>query len=125
MRILVADDDPDLCMLVRLFLTKNGGHDVATVPDGEKAIAHLRTEDVDLVLLDWNMPKVDGVGVAKAVRGELDRPDLPLLMVTAVPEHAEAMAAGVDHVLMKPFTSASLVEAVEHTAALVAERVGS
>ena len=53
------------------------------------------------------------LGLAAAVRGELGLTSLPLLMVTAIPDHAQALAGGVDKVMAKPFTSATLVGAVE------------
>ena len=111
MRILVVDDDPDLSLLMSLFLRK-AGHEVITAGDGLEALEVIR----DIVVLDWNMPRLDGLGLTAAVRGELGLTSLPLLMVTALPDHAKALAAGVDRVLVKPFTAAGLVEAVEQLA---------
>lgn len=115
MRILVVDDDPDLSLLMSLFLRKRG-HEVVTASDGLQALEAIRAEVPDVVVLDWNMPRLDGLGLATAVRGELGLTSLPLLMVTALPDHAKALAAGVDRVLVKPFTAAGLVEAVEQLA---------
>ncbi len=111
-QILVVDDDPDLSLLMALFLRKHG-HQVDTAADGRAALEKIRTSAPDLVVLDWNMPHLDGLGLAAAVRGELGLTGLPLLMVTAIPGHAQALAGGVDKVMAKPFTSATLVGAVE------------
>jgi DNA-binding response OmpR family regulator len=115
MRILVVDDDPDLSLLMSLFLRK-AGHEVTTAGDGLEALGSIREQVPDIVVLDWNMPRLDGLGLTAAVRGELALTSLPLLMVTALPDHAKALAAGVDRVLVKPFTAAGLVEAVEQLA---------
>ncbi len=115
MQILVVDDDPDLSMLMSLFLRKHG-HEVETAGDGLAALERIRDRAPDVVVLDWNMPHLDGLGLTAAVRGELGLATLPLLMVTALPDHARALAAGVDRVLAKPFTSAGLVGAVEELA---------
>ena len=111
-QILVVDDDPDLSLLMALFLRKQG-HEVITAGDGRAALERVRASAPDLVVLDWNMPHLDGLGLATAIRGELGLTSLPLLMVTALPDHAQALAAGVDRVVAKPFTSAVLVGAVE------------
>ena len=103
-QILVVDDDPDL---------RKQGHEVITAGDGRAALERVRASAPDLVVLDWNMPHLDGLGLATAIRGELGLTSLPLLMVTALPDHAQALAAGVDRVVAKPFTSAVLVGAVE------------
>ena len=82
-QILVVDDDPDLSLLMALFLRKHG-HQVDTAADGRAALEKIRTSAPDLVVLDWNMPHLDGLGLAAAVRGELGLTGLPLLMVTAI-----------------------------------------
>ena len=112
MQILVVDDDPDLSLLMALFLRKHG-HEVTTAGDGRAALELIRSSTPDLVVLDWNMPHLDGLGLAAAVRGELGLASLPLLMVTALPDHAQALAGGVNKVMAKPFTSATLVGAVD------------
>ena len=115
MYILVVDDDPDLALLMSLFLRKQG-HEVATAKDGLEALDRVRERVPEMVVLDWNMPRLDGLGLARAIRGELGLATLPLLMVTALPDHSEPLAAGVDRVIAKPFTSATLLGAVEELA---------
>ncbi|MDO3395574.1 response regulator transcription factor [Nocardioides sp. SOB44] len=113
MRVLVVDDDPDLSMLMQLVLSRQGGHDVDTAGDGLEALALLADSEYDVVVLDWNMPRLDGLGLCAAIRGDLQRHDLPLLMVTALPDHATARAAGIDQVLGKPFSTSALLGAVD------------
>lgn len=115
MHILVVDDDPDLALLISLFLRKQG-HEVETAKDGLEALERVRERVPQMVVLDWNMPRLDGVGMARAIRGELGLTSLPMLMVTALPDHTEALEAGIDRVIAKPFTSAALLGAVEELA---------
>ncbi|ANH40299.1 hypothetical protein I601_3901 [Nocardioides dokdonensis FR1436] len=113
MRVLVVDDDPDLSMLMALVLSHQGGHAVDTAGDGVEALERLDDAEYDLVVLDWNMPRLDGLGLCAAIRSDQDRSDLPLLMVTALPDHARARASGIDQVLGKPFSNSALVDAVD------------
>lgn len=113
MRILVVDDDPDLCLLMKLFLSRQGGHDVSTAGDGLAALEVLAAAPPDLVVMDWSMPRLDGLGLCRRIREQPAWSAMPLLMVTALPDHATALAAGIDRVLTKPFTSATLLAAVE------------
>lgn len=113
MRILVVDDDPDLSLLMEIFLTR-GGHEVTLAADGQAALDLLGSDaGFGMIVLDWMMPRLDGIGLAQAVRKDSRLAHLPLLMVTARHDHAAAMAAGIDEVLGKPFTGVALVEAVE------------
>lgn len=115
MYVLVVDDDPDLSLLMSLFLRKQG-HEVSIAGDGVEALERIRERTPEMVVLDWNMPRLDGLGLARTIRGELGLTTLPLLMVTALPDHAKARANGVDRVIAKPFTSATLLGAVEELA---------
>ncbi len=121
MRVLVVDDDPDLSMLMALVLSHQGGHAVDTAGDGLEALERLDDAEYDLVVLDWNMPRLDGLGLCAAIRSDQDRRDLPLLMVTALPDHARARASGIDQVLGKPFSNSALVDAVD---GLLGQRAG-
>ncbi|MCL8024749.1 response regulator [Nocardioides bruguierae] len=113
MRVLVVDDDPDLVLLISLFLRRQGGHDVVTAGDGLEALDVLAADGaVEAVVLDWSMPRLDGIGLATAVRGDERWQRLPLLMVTAMPDHGPALEAGIDHVIRKPFDSATLLQAL-------------
>lgn len=113
MHLLVVDDDPDLSMLMDIFL-RRAGHTVALAGDGQQALDQLNAGlAADMLVIDWMMPRLDGVGLATAVREDRGLRHLPILMVTARHEHGPALEAGVDEILGKPFTGSTLVKAVE------------
>ncbi|WP_168929613.1 response regulator [Nocardioides sp. GY 10127] len=116
MRVLVVDDDPDLVLLMSLFLRRQGGHEVVTAGDGLEALTVLAEEPVDAVVLDWSMPRLDGLGLCARIREDERLAHLPLVMVTAMPDHEPALAAGIDTVIRKPFDSATLLSAVASVA---------
>lgn len=121
MRVLVVDDDPDLGLLVELFL-RRAGHEVQLAADGVLALGLLEQglldrRPVDLVVLDQMMPRLDGIGLTRAIRGDARVARLPLLMMSAHHDADEALEAGVDGFVGKPFTSAALLAALDAVAA--------
>ncbi|MBZ5734238.1 response regulator [Nocardioides sp. TRM66260-LWL] len=126
MRVLVVDDDPDLGLLVELFLVR-AGHRVVLAADGLEALALLDQcaisgDAVELVVLDWTMPRLDGIGLCRAVRAHPRHHGLGLLMVTALADLTTPTAAGADAVLAKPFTGARLLAAVDGVAETMRRR---
>ncbi len=101
-KILVVDDDPETRLLVRRVLEKTG-YEVSEAGTGEDAVAHLAAMPVDLLIVDKHLPKMDGLAVASQARAKF--PALPIVVITAVPEHAFRVPAGVDLYLSKPFKS--------------------
>jgi two-component system chemotaxis response regulator CheY len=79
--------------------------------DGAQAFAMLKSNDVDLIVVDWNMPLLDGLSFVKLVRGEPACAKLPIIMVTseAARENVmEAVKAGVNNYVVKPITGDKL-----------------
>lgn len=111
-RILVVDDSPGLCDMLRELL-EGLGFRVDVAGDGREALARLaRGQRPALVMLDRAMPDLDGLEVLARVRANARWRDLPVLMVTSATtghEVEEALAAGADEYLMKPFDTAGLV----------------
>ena len=88
--VLVVDDDP----VTRLMLTgslEQQGHDVRAAEDGSKALALMRTESFDVVLLDVLMPQMDGYGVLEHLKGDPDLRHIPVVMVTSVDDVESAV----------------------------------
>ncbi len=80
-KVLVVDDDPDLCETVQLLL-ESKGFEVVTASGGAEALEQLGKEHVDLVLIDYFMPEMDGMALAKEIRKDPKLKDLKLAFLT-------------------------------------------
>jgi len=108
MRILVVEDDGPLATFVRKGLEAEH-YAVDTADDGELARTMALETEYDLLILDLNLPKVDGLEVLHAVRGK--KTSLPVLVLTArsrIEERVQALDAGADDCLIKPFSFTEL-----------------
>jgi len=108
MRILIAEDDGALARFVRQGL--EGEHySVDVFPDGEQARNAATQSDYDVVILDLNLPKLDGVSVLRHLRAK--KPSLPVLVLTQrtrVEDRVECLDTGADDYLAKPFSFSEL-----------------
>jgi DNA-binding response OmpR family regulator len=112
MKILVADDDPDLLDLVAYALGQTG-YLVVKAADGTAALAGFESEAPDMVILDINMPGMTGFDVCSAIRG---RSTVPVMMLTARGEEQDLVRAldlGADDYLTKPFSPRTLLARVK------------
>ena len=121
-KILVVDDDPDILDAVTMIL-ESQGNEVVTARDGIEALATLKAEKPDLMILDLLMPKMDGFAVCK----ELQDPrwskyrDIPILVLTSVREEASrrryeletGLELDVDDYVEKPMAPDILLERVD------------
>lgn len=110
LRVLVIDDDEDLRLLARKALVRDG-HVVLEASDGEEGIRLLESESPDMLVLDLNMPGIDGFEVLRRVRGHLQFSRLPVIVLTALGDEGSARASfqlGATDFLAKPFTSPQL-----------------
>lgn len=113
--VLVADDDPDICFLLELHLTKSG-HDVVAVSNGAQALAKHAEQDFDVAVLDVSMPDKSGLDVIREIRAGSRRPDMPIVLLTALahPDDRErGLLAGADDYVTKPFSLKGLVVLVD------------
>ena len=111
-RILIADDDANICELVRLYLEKEG-YETGVCFNGEKALEILRGGGIDLAILDIMMPKADGVTVCREIRKESQ---MPVIMLTAKGETFDkvlCLELGADDYVVKPFEGKELVARVK------------
>ncbi len=111
-RALVVDDSRAMRMVLTRILTESG-FDVLQAGDGRQALETIDREagSIKLVLVDWNMPNLNGLDFVKCVRARPDLRGLLLLMVTTETEPEQmirALNAGVDEYVMKPFTREAL-----------------
>ena len=110
--ILIADDDANICELVRLYLEKEGFETVVCL-DGERALEIWRGGGIDLLILDIMMPKKDGVTVCREIRKESKT---PIIMLTAKGETFDkvlCLELGADDYVVKPFENKELVARVK------------
>jgi two-component system alkaline phosphatase synthesis response regulator PhoP len=111
-RILVVEDEPSIQNIVRTYL-ENSGYSVRAVGDGRSALAAAYEWAPDLVVLDLNLPGMDGIEVAARLR---ESSDVYILMLTARSEESDRVAGlriGADDYLTKPFSPRELVARVE------------
>ncbi|WP_368499377.1 response regulator transcription factor [Herbiconiux sp. A18JL235] len=111
MRILVADDDPQIVRALRVTLGAHG-HEIVTASDGREAIAAASAHPPDLILLDLGMPHLDGVEVITAVRAWSALPILVVSGRTDSADKVDALDAGADDYVTKPFAIDELLARV-------------
>jgi two-component system response regulator MprA len=110
--ILVVDDDLKLLKMLQRTLIYEGQH-VLTASNGQEALQVVRSQRPDLIILDWMMPKMDGMAVVQSLRAADDH--TLVLMLTArdaIENRVEGLESGADDYLVKPFAPAELVARV-------------
>lgn len=118
--LLLADDNPVNCRLASIILQR-AGHRVDTVGDGQQALSALEAKPYDLVLMDVQMPVMDGLEAARRIRALADAQlaGVPIVAITANAMKGDdeiCFAAGMNGYVTKPISAASLIEAVERHA---------
>ena len=115
-KILVIDDDPSIRMLVSDVLEIEG-YSVITAEDGFAGLRAIESDRPDCVVLDVMMPGMDGHAVLQRIRAADGGPDLPVVMLTAAADDAQAWRAwteGVDYFLAKPFDPDELLRYLDY-----------
>jgi two-component system chemotaxis response regulator CheY len=116
MRALVVDDSRAMRAILSRFL-KDIGYEVVQAGNGQEALDLLAaTADVDVALVDWNMPVMDGLDFVAVCRKDSRLRKVTLMMVTTESEQSQivrALAAGAHEYLIKPFTRDALVEKLD------------
>jgi two-component system, cell cycle response regulator DivK len=113
--ILVVEDNPVNMRLVRLIL-RTKGYNVDEAETGHDALAKLRANRPDLILLDMQLPGMDGFTLAAMLKSDAHTRAIPLVAVTAYAMKGDAeriLAAGCDAYLRKPIDDAELIEVIE------------
>lgn len=114
-RILVVEDEVDLAELVAFHL-RQGGHVVSTATSGATALAEVRRQRPDLVVLDVMLPDISGIEVCRRLRREDDTRRLPVIMLTAKGEEVDRVVGfevGADDYVVKPFSPRELMLRIE------------
>ncbi len=116
MKIIVVDDFSTMRRIIKNILRQLGFNNVQEADDGATAWPKIQAESFDLIITDWNMPKMSGLELLKNVRNDENLKDIPVLMVTAeaLKENIiEAVKAGVSNYIIKPFTAETMQEKLE------------
>jgi DNA-binding response OmpR family regulator len=114
-RILIIEDDPDIALSIKYHMERQGGFEVVVAEDGESGLDAARREPPDLVLLDLNLPGMDGMEVCRSLRGEHAGATVPIIMITARVEERDAISgleSGADDYITKPFSVKEVVARV-------------
>ena len=116
MRALVVDDSNTIRKILTIYLQQLG-FDVTSAVNGRDGLDRLKgMGKADVVLVDWNMPEMDGISFLRAVRADADYAALPVMMVTTNAELSnvsQALDAGASEYIMKPFTVDMIKEKLE------------
>jgi two-component system chemotaxis response regulator CheY len=114
--ILIVDDDPMIRKLITTTLEDVGGYSLREASDGLAAVEAALVERPEIVFLDYDMPRLDGVEACRRLRSDPTTAGATIVMLTAMsdgPAHARAAAAGADLFLAKPFSPLRLLRLVD------------
>jgi DNA-binding response OmpR family regulator len=112
-KVLIVDDELYMRKVVRTLLMSIGVRTIYEAPDGPSGLEVIRSQQPDIVILDWEMPGLDGAGFVRMVRSPMTFPfpDIPIIMLTGHGERSRVIAAvevGVNEFLLKPVSAKSL-----------------
>ena len=114
--ILVVDDDPVIRMLITTTLEDVGGYEFREAGDGPEALETAVHERPEVVFLDYDMPRLDGVETCRRLRSDPVTADATIVMLTGMsdgPAQRRALDAGADLYLTKPFSPLQLLQLVD------------
>ncbi|MBN1344761.1 MAG: response regulator [Phycisphaerae bacterium] len=116
MKIMLVDDSRTIRNIQKNVLARLGHTDILEAGDGLEALQLLQKDQPDLILIDWNMPNMDGITLVREIRS--NNTDLPLIMCTTEAEKSrvlEALKAGVNNYIVKPFSTETLADKIQQT----------
>lgn len=116
LKVLIVDDTTTSRMLIVDGLHELGIKNIAQAADGEQALKHMMTTPAHLVISDFNMPKLDGLGLLRALRQNGPTQKTPFIMLTGKGDKEllqKAMQLGINNYIPKPFTVPALKTALE------------
>jgi len=116
MTVLIVDDFATMRRILKNIFRKLGYSSIIEADDGTTALEALKKEKVDLIVSDWNMPKMSGLDLLKTIRASSQYKDTPFLMVTAEAQKKnviDAVEAGVSNYIVKPFSQEQILDKLE------------
>jgi len=114
-RILIIEDDRDISLLIKHSLEKEGGFSGVVAADGEVGLREARRQPPDLVILDLNLPGLDGLDVCRQLRAQSATRLIPIIMLTARIDESDKVSGlelGADDYVTKPFSVKELIARV-------------
>jgi two-component system chemotaxis response regulator CheY len=118
--ILIVDDDPVIRMLITTTLRDVSGYRLEEAGDGMQALATAHREQPEIVFLDYDMPRLNGIETCRRLRSDPVTAEATIVMLTGMcgdPEQQRARAAGADLYLTKPFSPLRLLRLVDEIGA--------
>lgn len=115
LKVLLAEDDPDIQKVVRMSLKMKGVKEVVVTDNGEECLAKLSEFAPDVILLDVMMPKLDGYGTCRKLKENPATREIPVIFLTAKAQHYEVkqgLEAGALGYLIKPFDPMTLYDQI-------------
>ncbi len=116
LKVLVVDDQFSVRQMTRLALEKIGVRLIHEAENGQEALLKALAQPLDLIISDFNMPELDGMGLLRAVRGHQAIRKLPFILITGRGDRelvVKAAQAGVNNYLVKPFDDSMLRQKME------------
>ena len=115
-KILIADDEPSLRLLVKATLSANKSYELVEASDGNEALSKAKSESPDLILLDVMMPGLSGFEVCERLKNDNETKKIVIIMLTAKGQQSDrdwAISVGTDYFLTKPFSPIELFNLIE------------
>ncbi len=116
LKVLVVDDQFSVRQMTRLALEKIGVRLIHEAENGQEALTTALAQPLDLIISDFNMPEMDGIGLLRAVRGHQAIRKTPFILITGRGDRelvVKAAQAGVNNYVVKPFDDATLRKKME------------
>jgi two-component system chemotaxis response regulator CheY len=116
LKVLIVDDQNSVRQMTRITLEELGIRTIHEAENGKDAFQTATLQPIDLIISDFNMPEMDGLGLLRAVRGHQALRKLPFILLTGRGDRelvVKAAQAGVNNYLVKPFTTPILREKIE------------
>lgn len=115
-KILIADDEPSLRLLVKATLSANKTYEIVEASDGNETLLKAKSENPDLILLDVMMPGLSGFEVCENIKNDKATKNIIIIMLTAKGQQSDkdwAISVGTDYFLTKPFSPIELFTLIE------------
>jgi two-component system alkaline phosphatase synthesis response regulator PhoP len=122
--VLIVDDNLELLQVLSEGLELAGPFNVVTASDGAQGLEHCLTYHPDCLVIDVKMPQLNGYQLVRALRGDAETAEIPLILLTALAQDYErfaGLAAGTDRYVIKPVTPRELAAVIQEVLALGAQ----